>query len=369
MARPVVLEVAVPSDDLSYPVLVGGGVLDRVGSQLRRAAPRAKKVALISDENVMPLYGARVRAALEAESLQAIEFVIPAGEHSKTPARMLELVSGLVNAGLGRADAVLALGGGVVGDLAGLVSALFMRGIGVVQCPTSLLAQVDASVGGKVAVDLPEGKNLLGAFQFPRAVVIDPTVLDTLPDEELGCGLAEMLKHGALFDPEHFDALRDQAEAIYERDDEVLGPLVATSVALKAACVIRDPLEKSDAGKGRIVLNLGHTVGHALESVGDYALKHGQAVALGLLAAARVSARRKLAPAQLEARIRTALGALRLPTDLDAYVGSQRHAALSEAMARDKKRTEDRITYIALAQLGEPRVLSLTPQEILQDLA
>lgn len=365
MTRPLALEVTVPSEDLSYPVKIGSGLLDRVGDTMRRVTPRALRVAIISDTNVLPLYGARVQASLEAAGLSVVSHVIPPGETSKTPERMVALLSALVADGLGRSDAVLALGGGVVGDLAGLVAALFMRGIDVVQCPTSLLAQVDASVGGKVAVDLPQGKNLLGAFAFPRAVVIDPSVLQTLPDEELGCGVAEMLKHGALFDPEHFATVRDQADAIYRRDEAVLGPQVAISVGLKAACVIRDPLERSDAGKGRIALNLGHTVGHALELGEGYALKHGQAVGLGLLAAARLSKRLGLTTLDLEGHIRTALEALRLPTDLDAYLTEDRRPALIEAIARDKKRGAHRkITYIGLARLGEPRVLSLTPEAI-----
>lgn len=365
MARPVALEVAVPSADLSYPVKVGAGLLDQVGTTMQRVCPKARRVALISDENVEPLYGDRARASLEGAGLAVSTHVIPPGEQSKTPERMVGLVSTLVADGLGRSDAVLALGGGVVGDLAGLVAALFMRGIDVVQCPTSLLAQVDASVGGKVAVDLPEGKNLLGAFAFPRAVVIDPSVLATLPDEELGCGVAEMIKHGALFDPQHFDAVRDQADAIYDRDVAVLGREVATSVALKAACVIRDPMERSDAGKGRVALNLGHTLGHALEVTEGYALKHGQAVALGLLAAARVSSRLGLTTLDLEGHIRTALEALRLPTDLDAYLVPERRSGVIDAMARDKKRGAQRkITYIGLARLGEPRVLSLSPEAI-----
>ncbi len=365
MTGPVVLEVSVPSEDLSYPVKVGDGLLDHVGATLQRVCPKARRVALISDENVEPLYGQRARASLEGVGLSVVTHVIPPGESSKTPERMVGLVSRLVADGLGRSAAVLTLGGGVVSDLAGLVAALFMRGIDVVHCPTSLLAQVDASVGGKVAVDLPEGKNLLGAFAFPRAVVIDPGVLATLPEEELGCGVAEMLKHGALFDPQHFDAVRDQADAIFARDVAVLGREVATSVALKAACVIRDPRERSDAGKGRVALNFGHTIGHALELIEGYALKHGQAVALGLLAAARVSSRLGLTTLDLEGHIRTALEALRLPTDLDAYLVPERRSGIIEAMARDKKRGAQRkITYIGLAALGEPRVLSLSPEAI-----
>jgi len=369
MGRSVVLEVSVPSEDLSYPVKIGAGLLGGVGPTMKRVTSKARRVAVISDENVLPLYGERVRASLEGAGLLVSTHVVPPGEASKTPARMLALVSALVTEGLSRNDAVLALGGGVVGDIAGLAAALFMRGVDVVQCPTSLLAQVDASVGGKVAVDLPEGKNLLGAFAFPRAVLIDPTVLQTLPDEELGCGVAEMLKHGALFDVEHFDAVRDQADAVYARDPGVLARGVATSVALKAACVIRDPLERSDAGKGRVVLNLGHTVGHALELTEGFQLKHGHGVALGLLAAARVSRRLGLTTHDLERHIRTALEAVRLPTNLDDYLQPSRRPALAEAMARDKKRgAERKITYIGLARLGEPRVLSLTPEAILEAL-
>ena len=366
MPQPVALDVAVPSEDLSYPVKVGAGLLDHVGATVQGVCPKARRIALISDENVLPLYGERVRASVEGVGLSVVFHVIPPGEMSKTPERMLALVSGLVADGLGRSDAVLALGGGVVGDLAGLVAALFMRGIDVVQCPTSLLAQVDASVGGKVAVDLPEGKNLLGAFAFPRAVVIDPAVLKTLPDDELGCGLAEMLKHGALFDARHFGAVRDGADAFYRREPAILATEIATSVALKAACVIRDPLERSDVGTGRVALNLGHTLGHALEVTHGYALKHGQAVALGLLAAARVSERLGLTTLDLEAQVRTALEAARLPTDLDAYLAPERRPGLTEAMARDKKRgAQQRITYIGLADLGEPRVLRLTPDAIM----
>jgi len=260
---------------------------------------------------------------------------------------------------------VVALGGGVVGDLAGLLAALFMRGIDFVQCPTSLLAQVDASVGGKVAVDLPAGKNLLGAFHFPRSVIIDTTVLQTLPDGELGCGLAEMLKHGALFSAEHFEQLVEHADAVYRRDATILPRLVATSVALKSACVSRDPLELANAGKGRVLLNLGHTVGHAIESVSGYALRHGEAVALGLRAAARLSTARGLADKGLEAKMVEALEALRLPVQLDAWLSGERGHAVERAMANDKKRAGGTVTYIGLAAIGEPRMLQLAPAEIM----
>lgn len=362
--KPLVLDVRVPYEDLSYHVRVGDGLLERLGAELARGRDPSR-VALVSDTNVMPLHGPVARASLEAAGFDVIERVVEAGEATKTPEVMIELVRGLVRDGLSRRDVVVALGGGVVGDLAGLVSATFMRGVDLVQCPTSLLAQVDASVGGKVAVDLPEGKNLLGAFHFPRSVLIDTSVLHTLPDEELGCGLAEMLKHGALFSVEHFEQLVEHADAVYARDASVLPRLVATSVALKAACVSRDPLEMAGAGKGRVLLNLGHTVGHAIEAVSAFGLRHGEAVAIGLRAAARLSEAKGVCEPGLEARMVAALEALRLPTDLDPWLEADKGAAIERALRHDKKRAGTTVTYIALAGLGEPRTIRLHPGEIM----
>jgi len=362
--KPLALSVYVPSEDQGYPVLVGGGLLTRVGHELKRSRKSAKRVALISDANVMPLYGDKVAASLEEEGLAVSRFEFPAGEASKSPAQLFALVEGMLAAGLGRRDAAVALGGGVVGDLGGLAAALFMRGIPVLQCPTTLLAQVDASVGGKVAIDLPAGKNLIGTFHFPTAVVIDPEVLGTLPDRELACGTAEMLKHGTLFSEEHFEDVARSSEAVHTRDPEALGRLVASSVALKAACVSRDPREQGEAGKGRVVLNLGHTVGHALEAVSGYELLHGEAVALGLRAAARLSARKGLCKPELEQRITEALDQLHLPTDLDAWLDDEKIANIEKSMANDKKRGGGTLSYIGLIDIGQPTVLSLTPGEI-----
>jgi 3-dehydroquinate synthase len=362
--KPVALHVAVPLEDLSYSVLVGSGLLARLGYEVKRSNPSARRVALVSDANVMRLYGEAARTSLESEGLEVHAFAIPPGEQHKTAAQLIELSEGMLAAALGRRDVVVALGGGVVGDLAGLAAALFMRGIAFVQCPTSLLAQVDASVGGKVAVDLPAGKNLLGAFHFPSVVVIDPEVLHSLPDRELACGLAEMLKHGALFSRDHFQQVVEASERIYARDGDVLGRMVASSVALKAACVSRDPRERGEAGKGRVVLNLGHTLGHALERLSDYSLLHGEAVALGLIAAARLSARKGIGEADLEAQMRSAVASLRLPTDLDRWLGSVTPGELEATLANDKKREFGTVSYIGLARIGEPVVLALPPTEI-----
>jgi 3-dehydroquinate synthase len=360
----VTLDVPVPAASLEYPVRVGAGVLETLGAEARRLAPRGRKVALVSDDNVMPLYGASARTSLEHEGFDVFTHTIRPGEPSKTPAQLLALLSSMVEAGLGRQDLLVALGGGVVGDLAGFAAAVFMRGIAFVQCPTTLLAQIDASIGGKVAIDLPQGKNLVGAFHFPGSVIIDPQVLRSLPDEELGCGLAEMLKHGLLFSPRHTQALLDAADAIYAREADVLTSLVSTSVGLKAACVARDPMERSS--DGRVLLNLGHTVGHALEAVAGFELRHGQAVGLGLRAAARISDRTRTSAGHLEVLITGALERLRLPSDLDAWLEGTPGPELERALSHDKKREANTMSYIALVDVGRPVVLPMTADDILR---
>lgn len=349
---------------MSYPVLIGTGLLDRLGAEVRRCSRGLRRVALVSDENVMPLYGERAQASLESEEIEVTRFVIPAGEASKSPARLVSLLEGFCEAGLARSDAVVALGGGVVGDLAGLAAATFMRGVSLFQCPTTLLAQVDASVGGKVAVDLPAGKNLMGAFHFPDAVIVDPAVLSTLPERELACGMAEMLKHGALFSEEHFQQVQEGADVIYASAAQIPASLVAASIALKAACVSRDPHEHGEAGKGRVVLNLGHTVGHAIEALSGFEIAHGEAVGLGLRAAARISERRGLCEPGLEERVVAALARLRLPLDLDGWMEGQDERGLIRAIHADKKRAKDTVSYVALESVGRPSVLALKPAEI-----
>jgi 3-dehydroquinate synthase len=363
--EPTVLDVRVDPADRSYPVVVSPGLLGLLGTKLRELHRSGSTVALISDENVMALYGSVARDALEREEWEVLPLVVAPGEASKSPEVLLDLVDTMVVRGLTRQDAVVTLGGGVVGDLGGLAAALFMRGIPFVQCPTSLLAQVDASVGGKVAINLPSGKNLLGAFHFPVAVLIDPQVLSTLPDRELGCGLAEMLKHGALFSAEHFEDVVGSATAVYERRPMELARLVAASVALKAGCVSRDPREEATTEGGRILLNLGHTVGHSIEAASGYDLLHGEAVGLGLLAAARVSVARGIARRGLEGVLERALKRLRLPTDLERWLTGDRGDAVERALVSDKKRGAGTITYIGLEALGRPRVTKLRVDEIL----
>mgnify|MGYP002620059385 CR=1 FL=1 len=357
-------EVSVPAARLDYFVRVGTGVLDTVGAEARRVVPNGRLVALVSDANVMPLYGEQVRSGLVRAGFDVLLHSVAPGEATKNSEALLELVGVLMDGGLGRGDLLVALGGGVVGDLAGFAAAVFMRGIPFIQCPTSLLAQVDASIGGKVAIDLPQGKNLMGAFHYPSCVLVDPAVLRSLPEVEVGCGLGEMLKHGLLFSREHTDALLEAADEVYAREPDALARLVAASVELKAVCVARDPRER--APDGRILLNLGHSVGHAIEAAAGFALRHGQAVGLGLRAAARISDRTRTSAGQLEPLVTAALERLRLPTDLDVWLGGERGRMVEQALGHDKKRAASTLAYIALADVAQPRVLSLSPADILR---
>lgn len=366
MVSRVEIAVAVPVETREYPIVVGRGVLAELPAVVRVAAPRASVAAIVTDTNVWVHHGARVQALLAAGGHRVVSHVVAPGEASKSADVLVATVDALVAAGLARTDVVVALGGGVVGDLAGLAAHLCMRGLAFVQCPTSLLAQVDASVGGKVAIDRPSGKNLLGAFHFPRAVLVDPEVLATLPDRELSCGAAEMIKHGLLFSADHLAALRERATELRSREAATTATLVAASVALKAACVAGDPFERNDGG--RVLLNLGHTLGHAIEQASGLAVLHGEAVALGLRAAARLSVRRGLADASLEREVVDVLARYELPVDLDHWCGGAHDSALLFALVRDKKRADDTITYIALRGVAQPCLLRLTPAEILSDV-
>lgn len=359
----VEIPIAVPMPSPDYAVVVAPGVIAELPAAVRAAAPRAAKTAIVSDANVWQHHGARTQAALEASGLAVATHVVGPGEASKSADALVRCVDALIDAGLVRSDAVVALGGGVVGDLAGLAAHLCLRGLPIVQCPTSLLAQVDASVGGKVAVDRPSGKNLLGAFHFPRAVLVDPELLATLPARELACGVAEMIKHALLFSADHLAALDRGALALHAREPEAVAELVAASIALKAACVASDPFERE--GGSRALLNLGHTLGHAIEHASRFAVLHGEAVALGLRAAARVSARLGLADPALERTVVAALARHGLPVDLDAWTSGAHDAALSAALVRDKKRGGDTLTYIALHDIARPHRVQLSVAEIL----
>jgi 3-dehydroquinate synthase len=319
----------------SYPVLVEAGVLGRLDEVVREHLG-AGAVVVLSDETVADLHGAGL-------PWPVLRF--PPGEASKTREEWARLSDRLLELGLGRDGGVVALGGGVTGDLAGFVAATYLRGIPYLQVPTTLLAMIDASVGGKTGVDTPHGKNLVGAFHPPAAVAIDPRALATLPERDFRSGLAEAVKHGLVADAGYLDWLEASAPAILAREEATLARLIRRSVELKAAVVGADERERGL----RAVLNAGHTVGHALEHVSAYALTHGEAVALGLVAETALAERLGVAEPGTHERTRALLAALGLPVTLAQPLPSD---ALLAAMATDKKNRAADIRFALPAGVG-----------------
>ena len=342
--------------DHRYDITIGPGLLD--DPRLAQAL-RGRHALIVSDDNVAPLYADRVEATLRAArpSLQLARFVMPAGEQEKTLARFTLCIDALAALGATRDATVVALGGGVVGDLAGFAAACWMRGVDVVQVPTTLLSMVDSSVGGKTAVDLPQGKNLVGAFHPPRAVVADTTALRTLPPRELRAGLAEVVKYGAIFDAAFLDWLQAHADALLAGDDAVLSEAVARSCQYKADVVARDPYEHGE----RALLNIGHTFGHAIEAEQGYAgggsdaLNHGEAVAVGMVLAARLSTAVCHAPAADAQRLEALLGRFGLPTAIPAGLDPE---ALLARMRLDKKADANGLRFILWTHAGMAKVVS-----------
>ena len=333
-------EVALPS----YRVTIAAGALDRVGEIARATAP-AHRYAIITDDNVGPAYAARVRSTLQADRVAV--FTVPAGEAHKDRDTWARLTDELLGEGFGRDSAIIALGGGVVGDLAGFVAATFMRGIPFLQVPTTLLAMIDASVGGKTGVDTPAGKNLVGAFHQPAAVVADPTVLRTLPREHLRAGMAEAIKHGVIADESYFESVATTAAGIEGIDlaGDAMIDIVARSVEIKADVVRRDERE----GGVRKILNFGHTIGHAVELLSGYTLLHGAAVAIGMCCESALAEELGVASPPLSARIRSAVISAGLPTRVPSSVSTDDIIAAAYA---DKKARSGRVEYALPSRIG-----------------
>ena len=295
--------------DRSYDIHIAPGRLDDTGKLCQHVLPRATRLAVVTDDTVGGLYAHRLLQSLWARGYTASVISLPAGEQTKSLHNLGVLYDSFMEMGLTRTDAVVALGGGVVGDLAGFAAATILRGVDFVQVPTTLLAQVDSSVGGKVAIDLPAGKNLAGAFWQPRLVVMDPEVLDTLEDKTFSDGMAEVIKYGCIRDAAFFRALEKtpSRRAVMENIESVL----YTCCDLKRAVVEKD---ERDTGE-RMVLNFGHTLGHAYEKAGHYETwTHGQAVAAGMCLAARLGAALGVTPAGVPERVEALVSAFGLPT-------------------------------------------------------
>lgn len=332
-----------------YDVVVGRGVLAQLGPRLALMAKG--RTVIITDETVAVLHGPAAMASLDAAGIKARLLTVPPGEGSKSFAELERVLDRLIAFGLDRRDLVVALGGGVVGDLAGLAAALFMRGIDFVQVPTTLLAQVDSSVGGKTAIDTPRGKNLVGAFHQPRLVLADIDLLATLPERQLRSGWAEVLKHGLICDAAFFDWLAGEGACGVAGDSDAVHRAVVRSVQIKSAIVSED---EKEAGH-RALLNLGHTFGHAIEAelgFDENALAHGEAVALGCAMAFRYSVMQGLCSAGDAARVEAVFAGAGLPTRL-SQAGVFEAQALLGRMAGDKKAEGGALTLILARSIGD----------------
>ncbi|GLK54733.1 3-dehydroquinate synthase [Methylopila capsulata] len=342
--------VPVSLGDRSYEILIGRGLLEQSGA--RAKALGARKVGVVTDENVAAAHLPRVMESLTAAGLDASAVVVPAGESSKSLDRLATVVDGLLAARIERKDLVLALGGGVVGDLAGFAASVLRRGVRCLQAPTSLLAQVDSSVGGKTGVNSRHGKNLIGAFHQPSLVLADADALDTLPEREFRAGYAEVAKYGLIDDPAFFARLERNWRQVFAGGPERTNA-IAASCRAKAAVVARDEHEHGD----RALLNLGHTFGHALEADVRYdgaRLVHGEGVAIGMAMAFRFSAALGLAPEEDAARVGAHLATVGLPTSPKAIPGGVSDAAtLLGHMRQDKKVEGGKLTFILARGVGK----------------
>lgn len=320
-----------------YQVEIGPGALDALGERCRALCPKAQKAVVVSDDRVFPLHGADVFQTLRSAGLTAESFVLPHGEASKSAENLLALLNFCTAQGLTRSDTLIALGGGMTGDLTGFAAAVYMRGIAYIQCPTTLLAAVDSSVGGKTAVDLPAGKNLMGAFWQPRAVLCDTDKLATLPDAVFTAGCAEVIKTAILFDPELFDMLERDGKA-FNRES-----VIARCVGHKRDVVAEDEF---DTGR-RALLNLGHTLGHAVEARSDFSLSHGQSVAIGTAVVCRAAAKAGFCDAALPERVSALLQTFGLPVETDMPIDE-----LMPVMLSDKKRSGATVNVIVPEAIG-----------------
>lgn len=330
--------------DASYDIVVAHGALARCAELVRAACP-ADRYAVISDATVAKLYGHAVIARLRDRSLAAELFEFPAGEAQKTRATWTALSDQMLARRFGRDSAVIALGGGVVGDVAGFVAATYLRGVPYVQIPTSLLAMIDSSIGGKTGVDVPAGKNLIGAFYQPRLVVADLDLLASLPAAQLAAGLAEAVKHGVIADAAYFDFLEATPEAVLAREPEALARAVSRSIEIKAAVVAADERE---TGR-RAILNFGHTLAHAVEAATQYGILHGEAVAVGMAFEARLAEALRIAAPGTAQRLRALLQRYGLPCERPAGPSID---ALISAMQVDKKARAGAVRFALPRAIG-----------------
>lgn len=335
----------------AYDVLVAEGLLADAGDRIKRTGLAPGRCTVITNPSVASHHGETLTAALARAGFSPSALEIPDGEAHKTLAVVSDLYHRLAAARASRNEPIIALGGGVVGDLAGFVAATWLRGVPFVQIPTSLLAMVDAGVGGKTAVDLPEGKNLVGAFKQPELVLIDPNMLGTLPPAEFRAGLAEVVKAGVIGDRVLFERLAGDGPGS-------LAEMIADAIKVKVAVIQRDPHEMGE----RAVLNLGHTFGHSLELLSDYTMRHGEAVSIGMVAAAALSEQLQLCPKGMAELLRDVLGRLGLPVSAAFDPDAALHA-----MGTDKKRLGTRLRFVVIEEIGRVSLVDGVPEDAVRD--
>lgn len=348
MGKPSVRQIDVSLGERSYPVTVGAGLLDDLAAHLGPYI-RGDRVLVVSDRNVWDALGNRFTLGFTGSGIDVVPIIVPAGEASKDWTTLIGLTDRLIELGMDRSDHLIAFGGGMVGDLAGFAAAIVKRGCSYIHIPTSLLAQVDSSVGGKTAINTEAGKNLIGAFHQPAAVFIDPNTLATLPERELRAGYAEVVKYGLIRDAGFFDWCEENAAALLSGDSGARLHAIETSIRAKAAIVSQD--ERDVAGP-RALLNFGHTFAHALEAEARYSgILHGEAVALGMVLAFRFSAERKLCSAGDGDRVAKHIAGVGLPIGLSA-IGAVDPQRLTARMAADKKRRGSSQAFVLTHGIG-----------------
>ncbi len=330
--------------DRSYPIFIEDGIMENVGIDLAKRNI-ATRFAVIADEYVASLYGSTLMKSLQGSGITAELITFPRGEASKNLQVFAELSSKLAQIGLDRSSGIIALGGGVTGDLAGFLAACYMRGIPFVQVPTTLLSQVDSSVGGKTGVDIPEGKNLVGAFYQPKAVYIDTAVLSTLPPDEYLGGIAEVIKYGVIWDFDFYCFLERNLDDILALQPAIVQEMITICCQTKANVVAEDERE-SDL---RRILNFGHTIGHAVEAASDFMLIHGHAVAIGMVAALRLSVSSGLCKRKEAGRVATLIHAFGLPTEIPADMDRER---IKSYIKTDKKSIAGSVFYVLPTTIG-----------------
>lgn len=329
----------------SYPIHIENGILAKTG-ELVSEVFSGKKIMIVSDDNVFPLYGEIITKALSDSGFECHSFVLPHGEPTKSFQSLPKIYEALINAKLTRSDLLIALGGGVIGDLAGFAASSYLRGIKFVQIPTSLLAQVDSSVGGKVAVDLPQGKNLVGAFYHPKAVIIDPDVLNTLPDHFISDGMGEVIKYGCIKDKELFELLCRHTS--FDDLKPKLTQIIARCVDIKRVVVEADQFDLGE----RILLNFGHTLAHTIEQHFNYEREsHGEAVGIGMYQITKIAEEKGLTTSECAEQIKKALEIYKLPDNSNLPID-----VLTDAISLDKKNLNNHLNVVLLHDIGDSYV-------------